>query len=306
MEQNLETAPAAPEPTAGLTLTPGGFWLRVGALTIDYSILSIGGVISLTAPAVVAVPARLLITVAYFTVLPVVWKGRTVGKAAAGLAVCRQNGEAIGYGRAFVRWLGYLVDGLSLGIGFLLAAFTENKRGLHDYIADTRVVQVEDIGFGRKVAVIAAGVALPSIAVLGIIAAIAIPQFGHAVDRENEGISNANLGSVRSALSLYSGDKGGAYPSDLHDLVPKYVPQIPALKLSRGSDTSDVEYYDDDVCGGTNESGLDAAKLHGSGKWGYVRPRPGLKPNDAKKSCVGRFFIDSAQTDSKGKIWNTY
>jgi uncharacterized RDD family membrane protein YckC len=37
--------------------------------------------------------------------------------------------------------MGYLINGFLLGIGFLLIAVSEDKRGLHDRLADTCVVR---------------------------------------------------------------------------------------------------------------------------------------------------------------------
>jgi uncharacterized RDD family membrane protein YckC len=39
-----------------------------------------------------------------------------------------------------------MLSGLILGIGFLMAAFTERKQGLHDMIAGTYVVKDSLIG----------------------------------------------------------------------------------------------------------------------------------------------------------------
>jgi uncharacterized RDD family membrane protein YckC len=49
------------------------------------------------------------------------------------------GGYPIGMGRAWLRLLGYVLSIASLGIGFLMIAFTGSA--LHDRIAGTRVVQ---------------------------------------------------------------------------------------------------------------------------------------------------------------------
>src|SRR5258705_1912700 len=68
--------------------------------------------------------------------------GFTVGKWAAGLRILQQNGAEIGIGRAFLRhFVGYPVSFFTLGLGFLIAAFTSRGRGLHDLIAGTVVVR---------------------------------------------------------------------------------------------------------------------------------------------------------------------
>jgi len=68
-------------------------------------------------------------------------KGATPGKRLLGLKVVAEDGsEPIGLSRAAVRVLGYLLSGLTLGIGFLMIAFGGS---LHDRLAGTRVVRRE-------------------------------------------------------------------------------------------------------------------------------------------------------------------
>lgn len=70
-----------------------------------------------------------------------VW-GTSPGKKTLGLAIegtTPNPGGGIGFLRAVIRAAGYLVSGLALGIGFLMIAFTAEKRGLHDRIAGTWV-----------------------------------------------------------------------------------------------------------------------------------------------------------------------
>jgi uncharacterized RDD family membrane protein YckC len=67
-------------------------------------------------------------------------RGATPGKSLLGLTIVPESGEArIGYGRALLRLVGYAVSSFLFGIGFLLIAFSPDRRGLHDRIAGTRV-----------------------------------------------------------------------------------------------------------------------------------------------------------------------
>ena len=54
--------------------------------------------------------------------------------------MAEDGSEPIGLSRAAVRVLGYLLSGLTLGIGFLMIAFGGS---LHDRLAGTRVVRRE-------------------------------------------------------------------------------------------------------------------------------------------------------------------
>jgi uncharacterized RDD family membrane protein YckC len=68
-------------------------------------------------------------------------RGATPGKRAFGLCVQGEDGaQPPGSTRAAVRLFGYVVSGVLLGVGFLMAA--RDGRTLHDRIAGTRVVRL--------------------------------------------------------------------------------------------------------------------------------------------------------------------
>jgi uncharacterized RDD family membrane protein YckC len=67
--------------------------------------------------------------------------GATPGKMALSLKVVMADGRPITGAAAVLRFIGYYVNILTLGIGYLIIAFTPQKRGLHDYIAGTVVVR---------------------------------------------------------------------------------------------------------------------------------------------------------------------
>ena len=65
----------------------------------------------------------------------------TLGKMALGLIVTDLKGEPIAFGRATGRYFGKFISALLLGIGFLMAGWTEKKQALHDIMAGTLVVK---------------------------------------------------------------------------------------------------------------------------------------------------------------------
>jgi uncharacterized RDD family membrane protein YckC len=67
--------------------------------------------------------------------------GATPGKMVFSMKVVRPDGMPLGLGRAFGRYFAKQVNALTLGIGYLIVAFDDQKRGLHDMICDTRVVR---------------------------------------------------------------------------------------------------------------------------------------------------------------------
>jgi len=66
--------------------------------------------------------------------------GATPGKMATGLMVVTPDGQPISYLRAFARFWSELLSLFTLYIGYIMAAFDEEKRTLHDRICNTRVV----------------------------------------------------------------------------------------------------------------------------------------------------------------------
>ena len=68
------------------------------------------------------------------------WQG-TVGKRVLRLKVTDEAGNRIGFGRATGRFFAKLLSQFILWIGFIMVAFTERKRGLHDMMAGTLVMK---------------------------------------------------------------------------------------------------------------------------------------------------------------------
>src|SRR5690242_12254731 len=76
------------------------------------------------------------------------------------------------------------------------------------------------------------------VAIIGILAAIAIPQFANMVAKSQEGATKGNLGTLRSALSIYYGDTEGWYPIDGANLdslttQQKYLQTYPSATLPK-------------------------------------------------------------------------
>jgi uncharacterized RDD family membrane protein YckC len=64
----------------------------------------------------------------------------TPGKMLIGIKVARGDGDRLTPMRAGARFLATYINLFTLGIGWLIAAFTERKQALHDFLCDTVVV----------------------------------------------------------------------------------------------------------------------------------------------------------------------
>lgn len=156
------------QPNRLFAIAYAGFWLRFVAWFIDAIVLGIGGGI-LTAPfagwglanlhslmhgrtfspdeffvhgfVFRAIVVKALLHWAYYSLLESSTWRATLGKKALGLEVTDLNGARISFGRATGRWAARYVSVMTLGIGYLMAGFTEKKQALHDMIAGTLVIR---------------------------------------------------------------------------------------------------------------------------------------------------------------------
>jgi uncharacterized RDD family membrane protein YckC len=66
--------------------------------------------------------------------------GATVGKMIIGAKIVRSDGSPLGYKFAFFRFFARLINEFACHLTYLMVAFREDKRGLHDLIVGTRVI----------------------------------------------------------------------------------------------------------------------------------------------------------------------
>jgi uncharacterized RDD family membrane protein YckC len=130
-----------------------GFWIRFVAKFVDGVIVGIPGyAIQFGASAMFQEPETAMIAffIAWLISFSIqlgysLWLtgkyGATVGKMACGLRVVTPNGSKISYGVACGRFFAEILSGLIIYIGYIMAAFDEEKRSLHDRICNTRVIR---------------------------------------------------------------------------------------------------------------------------------------------------------------------
>jgi uncharacterized RDD family membrane protein YckC len=129
----------------------GGFWIRFCAKFVDGIIqyilqfivgFFVGALFSSdNIAALFFLQGIQIIIAAAYTTYFLGKFGATPGKMAFKLKVIRPDGEAITYARALGRHFAEILSGLILMIGYIMAAFDDEKRTLHDRICDTRVVK---------------------------------------------------------------------------------------------------------------------------------------------------------------------
>jgi uncharacterized RDD family membrane protein YckC len=134
----------------------GGFWIRFVAVLIDGLIM---GVVSLfytpfinltardphdTARVFIAIGILSAIGIALRGIYETWFVGRfgaTPGKMVCHLKVVRPDGRPLSYRRSLCRYLAKVLNDFTFMIGYIIAAFDDEKQALHDRICDTRVIR---------------------------------------------------------------------------------------------------------------------------------------------------------------------
>lgn len=171
----------------------------------------------------------------------------TPGKLVVRLAVTDLYGRRIGFGRATGRFFAKLLSGLILDIGYMMAGWTTRKQALHDMLAGTCVVRksglenLQTSGYsgttatpltpGWVIALAGVGAGLGGLAILGIVAAIAIPVYvNYTVQLQIYDATTLMANSARAMLRNYSNT--GVWPTSISDVDPAAA-RVPAGRYTR-------------------------------------------------------------------------
>lgn len=71
------------------------------------------------------------------------------------------------------------------------------------------------------------------VAIVGILAAVAIPKFADLITKAKDGATKGGLSSIRGAIQVYYGDNEGWFPADTLACITlngKYLGEIPVAK----------------------------------------------------------------------------
>lgn len=134
------------------------------------------------------------------------------------------------------------------------------------------------------------------VAIIGLLAAIALPKFADLVIKAKEAAIRGKLGTVRSAISIYYADNDGTYPFDLNHnanvalrpMVPKYLDEFPSIQIPTVPSHLPCPFTSATAFIGDAE--MDAPPLRG---WAYNR-------------LNGEVRVNCSHTDSKGSIWSLW
>lgn len=132
------------------------------------------------------------------------------------------------------------------------------------------------------------------VAIIGILAAVALPKFAQLIEKSREAATKGNINSLRGAVSIYYGDHEGIQP-DILDVsqnyaFSNYMESIPPVKATHsGIGNGTVESPQGNSVWHTNN---EVISVTGVG-WRY-------------NNLTGHVFVNSSALDSKGNPYSTY
>jgi prepilin-type N-terminal cleavage/methylation domain-containing protein len=139
------------------------------------------------------------------------------------------------------------------------------------------------------------------VAIIGILAAVAIPKFSTLIAKSQESTTKGNLGSLRGALSIYYSETEGVYPTD--DLVGtliiglRYIPLIPPATFPNSpNNVGHGGPFNGVATGHIPDAADDVASNHA---WLYDN----LGGNS---DTWGRVIINCTHSDTMGRAWSTF
>ncbi|MFH0879927.1 MAG: RDD family protein, partial [Lentisphaerota bacterium] len=132
-----------------------GFWLRFAAVFIDGMLLSVinyglyfgflfgfrGKGEQFMFVTQIAISIIQMAISAGYEIWMIGKYGATLGKMACKIHVVTADGGPVSYARSTGRYFSKILSQIILMIGYIMAAFDDEKRALHDRICNTRVVK---------------------------------------------------------------------------------------------------------------------------------------------------------------------
>jgi len=145
------------------------------------------------------------------------------------------------------------------------------------------------------------------VAIVGILAAIAVPKFADLVRKANEGATKGNLGAIRSAVTIYYAEQSGVFPNSTADGTDTTPGALGfTLVTNNGMFISKMpNCYTPPYHSPTNSTTIvpgSANEIAGAGAWGY---QDSANP-PAGQLSYGSVWVNCTHTDSYTTMWGTY
>jgi prepilin-type N-terminal cleavage/methylation domain-containing protein len=143
------------------------------------------------------------------------------------------------------------------------------------------------------------------VAIVGILAAVAVPKFADLIRKSDDARTQGNLGALRVSISIYYGENEGWFPAPSasgDDTVAGSLGEI--LTMQNGKYIKDIP---DVQCSPYHPRGFGVTVSVSStneasfpGEWGYKNVEDGI----GRK--LGDIWVNCTHTDIKQNAWGSY
>ena len=137
------------------------------------------------------------------------------------------------------------------------------------------------------------------VAIIGILAAIAIPQFANLVAKSQEGATKGNLGTLRSALSIYYGDTEGFYPVDNLSGAASNGALTTGQKYLQGLPGANLPHTG-------NSTGHTLSAVVKTSAGAIADDGGGWMYDNTQDTTWGQIIVNCTHEDLKGSTWTAY
>lgn len=148
------------------------------------------------------------------------------------------------------------------------------------------------------------------VAIIGILAAIALPKFADMLEKSREGATKGNFTAIKSAINLYTADQAGLVPTDITaihaaastdvNFLKKYLDKIPPVKATG---KSDVNGANQSLGPGVGTEGTTAFMLVGN----FITPAFSATGKGWKyDSTEGKHWVNSTLLDMNNNVYTVY
>lgn len=145
------------------------------------------------------------------------------------------------------------------------------------------------------------------VAIIGILAAVAVPKFASLTIKSREATVKGNMGAVRSAINIYYGDTDGIYPLNLYvglTTNAKYLPSLANLQTLGNfvipAQTSNPGHAAVGIYSNINDTGVlqsDGTSINDSTALYFVNVVGGRN---------GEVFVNCTHVDTKSQVWTSF
>jgi general secretion pathway protein G len=132
------------------------------------------------------------------------------------------------------------------------------------------------------------------VAIIGILAAVAIPRFADMLEKAREGATKGNVGALKSAITIYYGDNEGKWPDTLNPDAGfnRYIEKIPPIKVTHSFKSEEGTFSG----ASTLVTNVSAEPAGHSDSWAY----------GTVGTVQGGVWVNSTLTDTKGTAYSLY